>query len=502
MNLPMPGLVITGPNGKDTLRLEEGLGGGAFGIVFRATDTTNGRSYAVKFPQCAIFGGAPELSAFFNEVEAAKQIRHPNVVSVLHTEVNQPNQSPYLVMEYLPGGTLKKRLDGVKAAGKQLAADAVRQIAESLIDGMAAINAKMLHRDLKPDNILLDGDTPKIADFGLSKLVGAATRTSTFKGGQHVLYMAPEGWKGDKNEIQLDMYALGIVLYEVAALKYPYKIPADSNGLRDMHLFQAAPPLTSLRPDLPTSFCHVVTRLMEKSPRARFAQWTEVKDAVVRAFTPAAGATAKHSPIISSMVNTIGALHDVHSKRQLEEDARVAQQGDWRKLNEFQADKLMEEIKAAVEGFNHSSPLAQIQFSARGGSKGDFTLPFGGPLRIKFFDVQPVLKLKRGVARYAALVVDMDGAGLNFLLFRSDEDDLYGRWVPVRINISAIVDPRKMPPRPQPFGFEAGEIKEIGRAEGAMHIYTLDWPEGSCGEAFLQAAHQTMQRRNQGNGRR
>ena len=244
-----------------------------------------------------------------------------------------------------------------------------------------------------------------------------------------------------------------------------------------MHLFQPVPPLAGLRSDLPPPFCQAVTRLMEKNPRSRFAQWAEVKDAVARAFAPAAVTSAMHPPTISSMVNTIGALHDLHSKRQLEEEAREAHQADWRKLNEFQADKLMEELKAAVEAFNQSSPLAQIQFNARGGGKGDFMLPYGGPLRIKFFDVQPELKLKRGIARYAALVQDMDGAGLNLLLCRTDDDDLYGRWVPVRINISALVDPRKLPPRPQPFGFEAGEIKEIGRAEGAMHIYTLDWPE-------------------------
>jgi hypothetical protein len=162
----------------------------------------------------------------------------------------------------------------------------------------------------------------------------------------------------------------------------------------------------------------------------------------------------------------------------------------------------MQERKEAVEGFNQSSPLAKIQFSERGGGKGDFTLPFDGLLRIKFFNVQPELKLNRGIARYAALITDSDGAGLNFLLIRKDDDDLYGKWVPVRINISALVDPRKLTPRTQPFGFEAGEINELGRAEGAMQIYTLDWPGVGCGEAFLQAAHQTMQRRNASGGRR
>src|SRR5207237_1559649 len=126
-----------------------------------------------------------------------------------------------------PGGTLKARLDAASKASAKIPPAQVRQWAECLADGMEAVNSKMLHRDLKPDNILMDGDTPKIADFGLSKLVGAATRSVTFKGGQQVFYMAPEGWKFDKNEIQIDMYALGIVLYEIAALKYPYKLPGD-----------------------------------------------------------------------------------------------------------------------------------------------------------------------------------------------------------------------------------------------------------------------------------
>lgn len=73
----------------------------------------------------------------------------------------------------------------------------------------------------------MDGDVPKISDFGLSKIVGALTRTITFKGGQHILYMAPEGWRAETNTIQLDMYAVGIVLFEMAALRYPYDMPPD-----------------------------------------------------------------------------------------------------------------------------------------------------------------------------------------------------------------------------------------------------------------------------------
>src|SRR5260370_14015496 len=103
-----------------------------------------------------------------------------------------------------------------------------------------------------------------------------------------------------------------------------------------MHLFQAATPLASLRPDLPTAVCHVITKMMEKRPQDRFAKWSDVKEAVERAFGPA-GAPAATPTVVSSMVSTVGALHDVHSRRQLEEDAREQEREEGRKFNQFQA---------------------------------------------------------------------------------------------------------------------------------------------------------------------
>ena len=495
MTIPIPGLVIAGPRGKDTVTLERALGGGSFGVVFQAKDS-DGTPYAVKFPQCAIFGGAHELAAFFNEVQAASQVKHPNVVRVLHAEVSSPDTPPYLIMEYLPDGTLKARLDAIKAAGASVPPDIVHEWAMVLIDGMEAINAKMLHRDLKPDNILMAGDTPKIADFGLSKIIGAATRSNTFKGGQHMLYMAPEGWKMEKNDIQIDMYALGIVLYEIAAIGYPYKFPADPGdvtGLQRMHLFELARPLQSVRPDLSASFCQAVAKLMEKRPQDRFDTWQQVRDTVQKAFAGASPA-ATTKPVVSSLVDTVGQLHDAYTRQQLEEDKREAAEREWQKLDEFQSKKLLDELRGAVNTFNEASPLAKINYGNRG-KRHEFLVPFGGPLPVKFFTVSPPLKLKRGTVRYAALVSDLDGGGLNFLLCRTDDSDLYGRWVPLRASLSALVDPRRIGPRAQPFGFEQGEMKDIELAEGAMHIFNLDYPETSLGEAFLDVVRQTMERR-------
>jgi eukaryotic-like serine/threonine-protein kinase len=494
MNIPVPGLKIAGPRGKGTVTLEQLLGGGAFGMVYRAKDD-DGTQYAVKFPQAA-FSGGPELQAFFNEVQAASQVQHMNVTRVVHVEVNAVDTPPYLVMEYLPDGTLKGRLDRAKAARDTVPPNLVRQWSLALIDGMEAINAKMLHRDLKPDNILMAGDVPKIADFGLSKIVGAATRTNTFKGGQHTLYMAPEGWRLETNDIQIDMYALGIVLYEIAALNYPFKLPNDLRdfaALQRMHLFEAAHPLQNLRSDLPAGFSHAVTKLMEKRAQDRFTTWREAREAVRQAFASAGAVSSK--PGVSALVQVIGQLHDKQSRERLDAEAREAAARESQEMDQYQADKLVEELKEAVATFNASSSLAKIEHFKRA-HREDFNLPYGGgPFMLNFFKVDPPLKLKRGTVRFAALVKDNEGGGLNFLLCRSDDVDLYGRWIPLRVTLNTFAKAHRARNRPQPFGFDETEMNNIAQADGGMHVYNLDWPETSAADAFLLSARQTIERK-------
>jgi len=489
MSLPVLNQLVEGPHNSQ-LRLLEYLGGGAFGDVFKAQEEHGAAIYAVKFPRL-VADSHMEMTSFLNEIRAAAEIEHPNVVRVVHVQTG-PNVFPYLVMEFIEGGTLRSRLDSLKRANSLPDIGTLGKWTNGLVDGIAAINAKMLHRDLKPDNILMDGDTPKIADFGLSKAVGALTRSRTFKGGQHVLYMAPEGWRLETNEIQLDMYAMGIIWFEMASLEYPYRLPTDPynvDTLREMHLFGEPRSLQDLRPDLPIAFCHIVSRLMEKRPQERFPDWNAARDALRQVWGANDTIAAGPIPLVDTLLDATQRVHQKRLVRQLEEEKRRAQLREENQLDEFQRESLLQSLRAAIQEFNKRSSLGQISESPRV-NKIDFLLPHSGSVVLSFFRVDPPLSLRRGHVRYAGHLTDSDGGGVNYLLCRTAPHDLYGEWLVCRARLSPTV---KLPPRPEPFGFPSQEIHEIERSDLMSHVYYVHFG-GDLQEAFLETARACMNR--------
>lgn len=495
MQIPVPGLLVAGPTGPDNLRLEQHLGGGAFGVVFKASDTITREAFAVKFPQAAVFGGEPEMVAFLNEVQAAQEIRHENVVRVVYAAINPAHISPYLVMEFLGDGTLGDRISSYREADTQVPIASLRLWSSGLIDGITAINARMLHRDLKPDNIMMDGNVPKIADFGLSKIIGAATRSRTFKGGQHMLYMAPEGWKLESNDIQLDMYAMGIVLFEAATLRYPYDLPraaGDLAALRDMHLFQSPLSLPQLRPDLPIGFCQVVSRLMAKRPQDRFSTWSEVKSKLDEAWSTTDESTDTPS-MLSRVLQATQEAYETATKQRLEQEQELADREQQHRLDTYQKYQLLQIFDGIIDQFNSHNAHGNINAQWRSIPRDkletityrhlNIELPYGRSLILEFFPIDPPLNLRRGQVRFAAFLGAFGGTSLNCLLCRRDDDDLYGEWLVCQTRMSGLV--REPVPRPEPFGFRTEHMKEIERGDQAAHIYVPEFSE-SVKDAFLR----------------
>ena len=207
---------------SEEFHLSDLLGKGAFGEVYLAKGKRSGRVLAVKLIPIEELEDAASRAALLHEADAATKVVHPNVVRVVHVEsVGPPEVGPYLMMEYVSGGTLKKLLADQRSANSPVSMDRAKQMMTDIAQGAQAINAILVHRDIKPDNILVDGERLKIGDLGISKLIQERTRTHTFKGGQQIRYMAPEGWESKDNSYKLDVYSVGLVFAEILTLQHP-----------------------------------------------------------------------------------------------------------------------------------------------------------------------------------------------------------------------------------------------------------------------------------------
>ena len=217
------------------------LGRGGMGEVYRANDLLLGQTVALKFLPVQWTSDEPTLARFRNEVRIARQISHPNVCRVY--DIGEAEGSTYLSMEYVDGEDLASLLRRIG----RLPQDKALEIARQLCAGLAAAHDKgVVHRDLKPGNIMLDGQGQlRITDFGLAGVAGEVKDIRSGTPG----YMAPEQQSGQEVTARSDIYALGVVLHEVFTGKRP---SADSS-----------------HPDLAPEVDRVIRRCLAEDPAKR-----------------------------------------------------------------------------------------------------------------------------------------------------------------------------------------------------------------------------------------
>jgi serine/threonine protein kinase len=276
----------------------EQLGEGGMATVYRAYDTRLDADVAVKVIRRSAF--APDqleqvLKRFEREAKSLAKLSHANIVGVI--DYGDYEGSPYLVMEYLPGGTLKQKL------GQPMPFREAARILLPIARALDYAHRKgMAHRDVKPSNILItaDGD-PMLTDFGIAKMLEAQegfTLTGTGVGIGTPEYMAPEQWTGQAGPSS-DIYSLGVVFYEMLTGRKPYEADTPAAVL----LKQASDPLPNPRtyvPDLPYTVEHVLLRALAKTPEDRFANMGEFATALENLVSESATATMK--PAVSAAV--------------------------------------------------------------------------------------------------------------------------------------------------------------------------------------------------------
>src|SRR5438105_56219 len=259
------------------------LGAGGMGEVYRANDLRLGREIALKVLPPEMSASAERLARFEREARAVAGLNHPNIVTLFSVE--DDGGTRFLTMELVDG----QGLDHVIAPGG-LPIPRVIELGIGLADALSAAHEKgVVHRDLKPANVVLTKDgRVKVLDFGLAKLAApdsnpelsqaatvAAPLSSDGQAVGTVPYMAPEQVRGESVDSRTDLFALGVVLYELASGKRPFA--GKSNADISSAILRDSPqPLASMRGDLPADLERIVGRCLEKNPRERMQSSLDV----------------------------------------------------------------------------------------------------------------------------------------------------------------------------------------------------------------------------------
>ncbi len=268
------------------------LGAGGSGVVYLANDTLLQRPVVLKILRAGVMSAEQLRSTVLREARLASAIEHPNVCGIY--EVGESRDGGYIVMQYVPGQSLD-HLIAHGPANRQLVLSVGIQVA----DGLQAAHALgIFHRDLKPQNVMLtDGGLAKILDFGLARRLppedanfdpskpalakdASVAATYTARGGT-IRYMAPEQFVTGQSSVQSDIWALGVILYELVSGRHPFSRPdaEDFQAIRAIQ-FSDPPDLSATVPGVSAELKSVIAMCLEKNPAARYTSAAEVREAL------------------------------------------------------------------------------------------------------------------------------------------------------------------------------------------------------------------------------
>jgi len=261
----------------------EFIGHGGMAEVYRAVDTELDRSVAIKILHPFLVTEEGFAERFRREARALASLKHPNIVQIYDSGLQDFNN--YVVMEYVPGPTLKDRLRELKVHGERMPIAEVRRIVDALTAALDhAHHAGIVHRDLKPTNIILANDGRVVlTDFGLAKIIGSAVHTASMAMIGTPAYMAPEQARAGPADLRSDVYALGVIVYELLTGQLPFQ--ADTPFVMiARHAQEALPRIRAVRRDVPRSVDRVLLKATAKAPAERFHSVEQFDAALNAAF--------------------------------------------------------------------------------------------------------------------------------------------------------------------------------------------------------------------------
>ncbi len=256
---------------QDKYRIEEEVGRGGFGVVFRATDLILERPVAIKTLLLTLMDNEELVRRFMQEAKIAARLQHQNIVTIY--QVGQAENIRFFIMEFVEGITIKKYLQENKVFSAALAVKIAKGICRAL---HYAHSKGVIHRDIKPENIIIDPrERPVVTDFGIAKpMVGSdLTRTNISLGTP--LYMSPEQIRGERVDHRSDQYSFGVLMFRMLTGRLPFQ-SNDLQALTYMHLHEDPPQLRRFNPGINEDLEAIVLRTLKKYPHERYSDIFEL----------------------------------------------------------------------------------------------------------------------------------------------------------------------------------------------------------------------------------
>ena len=275
---------------SDRYKVLDKLGGGGMSTVYLAEDTILNRKVAIKAISIPQDEKEETMKRFEREVNNATQLSHENIVGVY--DVQEDDDCFFLIMEYIDGPTLSEYIH----SHGPLNVDTAIAFTEQILKGVQQAHEKLIiHRDIKPQNILIDKNkTLKIFDFGIAKALSETSMTQT----NHVLgtvqYLSPEQAKGEATNETTDIYSIGIVLYEMLVGKPPFT-GETAVSIAIKHIQDAIPNVTDIRSEIPQSLSNVILKSTEKDPSDRYQSVKEMREDLSSVLVSSRANEEKHS---------------------------------------------------------------------------------------------------------------------------------------------------------------------------------------------------------------
>ena len=255
--------------------IQELIGMGGMAMVYKAYDSIDDKTVAIKILKDEFLGNEEFLRRFKNESKAIAVLSHPNIVKVY--DVSFGDRIQYIVMEYIDGITLKEYIGQQKIIPWKEAVHFTVQILKAL---QHAHEKGIVHRDIKPQNIMLLQDgTIKVTDFGIARISNNETRTMTSKTIGSVHYIAPEQARGGATDGKADIYSVGVMLYEMLTGQLPFEAD-NAVSVAIMQMQNEPKPLRELNDKIPEGIEQITLRAMRKEPTQRFAKAGEMLEAI------------------------------------------------------------------------------------------------------------------------------------------------------------------------------------------------------------------------------